>query len=243
MLGVSLFIFFHKKLNGKFTFPYRAALVIVSISYLLSLSTTLTVGSIKFKPFTPYIVDYVLSAFRASGRFFWLGSFWLLLIGLATLAFTINFKKSILLLLALLLIQIVDTSGIALDVRKKISTIQRASIESNAITSAPNKYDEIVVLPPWQCDTEKTAGGGNNYEYLGFFAADHKMSTNNFYAARILPAQTIYHCSKEMNQPSFLINKIYIISADFFEHLKADEKEKLNCSYNKQHTFYVCTVN
>lgn len=242
-LGIGLYLFIRNKPTKEpsLNFPYHAAFIIVLISYLLALSTTITFSSIVFKPYVPSIIVHILSAFRASGRFFWVGGYWLTIIGVITLALYLNLKKATYILSALLVIQIVDVSGVALAIRDKIFTIQRTMIRSEAITSNPDQFNELVVLPPWQCDTEKTAGGGNNYEYLGFFAADHKMNTNNFYAARILPEQTALHCALDKSHPIFMQNKLYVISPAFYENLTVESKEKLNCSFNEEHAFHLCT--
>ena len=243
LLGISAYFGICRKPNerGSFSFPYKAAIIIVLISYLLALSTTITFSSIVFKPYVPSIVIHILSAFRASGRLFWVGGYWLIIIGIISLPFFLNFKRAAYLLGALLVIQIVDVNGVGLAIRNKISTIQRTAIQSEAITPNPERYDELVVLPPWQCNTKKTAGGGNNYEYLGFFAADYNMSTNNFYAARILPEQTAFHCAAEKSQPIFIKNKLYVISPDFYKNLTTESKEKLKCSFNDEHVFHICS--
>jgi hypothetical protein len=243
LLGISAYFGIRRKPNerGSFSFPYKAALIIVLISYLLALSTTITFSSIVFKPYVPSIVIHILSAFRASGRLFWVGGYWLIIIGIITLPLFLNFKGATYLLSALLFIQILDVSGVGFAIRNKISTIQRTAIQSEAITLNPERYDELVVLPPWQCNTEKTAGGGNNYEYLGFFAADHKISTNNFYAARILPEQTAFHCLGNDPSPQINSKKLYIISKEYYLKIKANIINALKCAYNSEHSFYVCS--
>ncbi len=242
LLGISMYLVVRHRSTEKhsFSFPYQAALLIVLISYLLALSTTLTFSSIVFKPYVPAIIDHILSAFRASGRLFWVGGYWLIIIGIVTLSLYLNVKKATYLLSALLAIQIVDVSGVGLTIRHKISTTQRTAIPAESFSIASEKFDAIIVLPPWQCNTEKTAGGGNNYEYLGFFAADQKISTNNFYAARVLPEQTAFHCSADKAQPKFERNKIYVISQDFYKNLNIEHKDKLKCSFNDEHRFHVC---
>jgi hypothetical protein len=193
-----------------------------------------------FKPYVPSIIDHILSAFRASGRLFWVGGYWLTIIGIVTLSLYLNVKKATYILSALLIIQIIDVIGVGFAIRHKINTTQRTAIPAESISFASDQFDALIVLPPWQCNTEKTAGGGNNYEYLGFFAADQKISTNNFYAARVLPEQTAFHCSADNAQPKFERNKIYVISQDFYKNLNIENKDKLKCSFNDEHKFHVC---
>lgn len=241
LLIFAIFLKLKNKIIHHSLFPYRAALSIICFSYLLALSTTITISSIIFKPYVPSIANHFLSIFRASGRLFWVGDYWLILAGIATLPIYLSFKKSTYILFIFFIIQVIDVSGVGWAIRNKISTIQRTTIQAEAITMNPERYDALVVLPPWQCNTEKTAGGGNNYEYLGFFAADHKISTNNFYAARILPEQTEFHCAASTSQPTFIKNMLYVISPDFFKNLTVESKEKLKCSFNNEHTFHLCT--
>jgi len=245
LLGISLYFGTRRKSAAQlsFSFPYKAALIIIFISYLLALSTTVTFSSIVFKPFVPSILNHMLSAFRASGRLFWVGGYWLAIVGIVSLPLFLNFKRAAYLLSALLMIQIIDVSGAGFVIRNKISTIQRTTIQPAAISLYPERYDELVVLPPWQCDTEKTAGGGNNYEYLGFFAADHKISTNNFYAARILPEQTAFHCTSNATPLKIKSNKLYIFSEEYYSGIKANIIKTLNCTYNSEHNFYICSLN
>jgi hypothetical protein len=241
LLGLSIVLGIRRKPLHPYSFPYRSAFVIIFISYALALSTTFTFSSFIIKPYVPSILIHFLSAFRASGRLFWVGGYWLLLIGLVTLALYLNKKRATQILALLFAIQIIDVSGVALAIRNKISTVQRASIDIEKIDLPKKQYEALVVLPPWQCNTEKTAGGGNNYEHLGFFAADKKINTNNFYAARILPEQTKHHCSADKTNPDLSENTLYAISPEFFTTLSTAHKERLRCTFINEYNFHLCS--
>lgn len=242
LVSISLYDFIFSKQKNLTLFPYRAALVIISISYLLSLSTTITIASYVFKLPVSVYIDYFLSAFRASGRFFWVGGYWIILLGIISLYSYLRIDKALYILSTLLVIQLIDVTGVSLYVRNQISTVQRASIASDISILNQKSFDEIVVLPPWQCNTEKTAGGGNNYEHLGFLAADKKINTNNYYPARVLPDQTAYHCFQKTTEQKFIQNKIYALSPEFFNKLNQNTKEKLSCMFINEFSFHLCTV-
>lgn len=238
----SVFFYLYRKSNTFSTFPYRAALGTILISYFLALSTTITFSSFVIKPFIPSIFVHFLSAFRASGRFFWVGGYWLLLIGIATLPLYVNLKRASYLLIFFLGIQIIDVSGVANTIRNVINTTLRTSIRSDDISLNTQNFNTLMILPPWQCDTEKTAGSGNNYEYLGFYAADHRLHTNNFYAARTLPDQIKAHCAINVEDIKFDSDKLYILSKEYYSKLNISHLNKLKCVFNSDHHFHVCNV-
>lgn len=171
-------------------FPFLPALIVVLACYLLALSTTIYVGSKGLHVPVPGILEQLLSRFRASGRFFWLSGFWLVFLSFAVCVLRLGTVRSAALIVIALLVQLVDIQPIARHV--KFSLAEGRQLVLQGVGHGP--YSALFVYPAWQCDYHSTPLGIRNFEPVGFYALQHGIPTNNFYAARTLQAQRDYHC-------------------------------------------------
>lgn len=217
-------------------------LILVAISYLLALSTTLTLSSFKVQLPAPDFLEAVLNRFRASGRLFWIGSFWLIIAGFIVTTSRLNPKKSLILLPALLAIQLFDVAPIAKSVQSSIAQFRHLHISEQDIKLIPNTIDKVMVFPPWQCAQGASPGGARNYEIFGYLTADINASTNNFYAARTLTEQKKYHCNYSKFTDNLSKSSVYFLSGKFFHHFESKLIDQFNCttSHDMADTF-VCS--
>lgn len=221
---------------------YAGGLFVIGISYALALSATLSVNTWVWPIPLHLVFELPLSVFRASGRFFWVGSFWLILLSASVIYYRLGPRRASLLLSVLVAIQLIDVSGIGLYVRKKIETTNRYEIEKSSIPYDLSTFSHLIVLPPWQCDTRHGPGGGRNYENLGFFATLNKMQTNNFYAGRTPASQSKFHCDPNNHLKDLSDTSLYIFSEQMFQTIAPRYQQKLVCQTNQKYEFLMCVT-
>jgi hypothetical protein len=221
---------------------YAGGLFVICSSYALALSATPSVNSWVWPIPLHLVFELPLSVFRASGRFFWVGGFWLILLGASVIYYKLGSKRASMLLSALVVIQLIDVSGIAIYVRQKIATTQREAIEKSSISYDLSKFSHLIVLPPWPCDTQHGPGGGRNYENLGFLAALNNLQTNNFYAGRTPAAQSKFHCQPENHLKNLSLRSLYIFSEKLFQTIATSDQQKLTCQTNQKYEFLMCVT-
>lgn len=222
--------------------PWRAIALVVIVSYVLALSSTITLAGWNLHLPLPDLVESLLNRFRASGRFFWIGSFWLIVLGIFGIASRLNAKQATLLLALLLTIQLVDVMPIASNVRQGIAEFKRQTLSEWDANLIPQNTEAIVVIPPWQCSVGRTPGGPRNYEIFGFLSRDLNIPTNNFYAARTLPEQREYHCNAHRTMNEISTKNVYFLSQDFFQKYQARFSKDFLCKKSQSlRKTYICT--
>ena len=217
-----------------------SGIFIVLISYLLSLSATLTLSTLTWSIPIHKAFELILSVFRASGRIFWVGCFWVLIMSISIVYKKLGTRSARNSLAALLVIQLIDVSSIASHVRDKIFVTNRLQIDPSTVPYDLKRYSKLIILPPWQCDTRNGPGGGRSYENLGFLAVLNKLDTNNFYAARTPTEHSKFHCRPENHLADMRSDTIYIFSETVFQQLASVYQDKLHCQLNKQYDFLMC---
>lgn len=223
-------------------FPFIPVIAVVACCYMLALSTTVTLSTHSLHLPMPDAVSFLLSRFRSSGRLFWIGGLWLVLIFIAALVLRFGAFRAAVLLTILILVQLVDIHPIALDVRTNIANFK--ALELSGIGCTEN-VSAILVYPPWQCDNQETPGGLRNYEMVGYFALHHRIPTNNFYAARNTAEQLNYHCDYDKRLSEIDPNAIYLLSSKLYTKYKATFAQGFNCSVysesgNSKESFWIC---
>lgn len=230
MIPITATLFARKSLNNpSITLQIRPILIVIAISYLLALSTTLTLSGFKLQLPTPDFVEIILSRLRASGRLFWIGSFWLIVIGIFGTISKLNPRQAVTLLLTLLLIQLIDVAPIARKIHNSISKFKHLEISEQDSKLIPNNIKNVMVFPPWQCAHGGSPGGPRNYEIFGYLVARIQANTNNFYAARTLAEQTKYHCNFSEFPKNISTNSIYFLSDVFFQKFKPYLADNFSC--------------
>ena len=225
--------------------PLRAGIFIILISYFISLSTHLTLGSSTYDLSIPQEIKNILGAFRSSGRIFWIGGFWLLVLSLAIVCIKLKSNFLIIFLSVILAIQLIDVFGIGRYVRNKITTTERTTYHKLPTDLNISDYKGLIVMPPWQCDElhSMTPAGDRNYESFGFFAALNNLYTNNFYAARTLASQRKYHCNfASFSYTDISKDNLYVFRTEFFNKFDMNIKENFICSVtgDKGNEFLIC---
>jgi hypothetical protein len=209
--------------------PFINAWLIVLVAYVLALSTTLTLSVEALRiPFPQVIVD-LLSRFRASGRFFWIGGFWLITLAIAVICYRFARWRVVLILGICTAVQMVDVFGVARSVRAWGVSAKSLPIPQALERAAPG-HAGLVVLPPWQCDHQQTPGGDRGYEIFGVLAARQHMNINSFYAARTLPEQRSFHCDYTRALSNLGSDNLYVLSAKLYSENAMKFQSGFNCS-------------
>lgn len=233
-----------KKLFPIPTWLFPALLVVVG-SYCLALSTNLTLSKslIAEIPF-PQQLSNLISSFRASGRLFWVGGFWLILITFALMIRSFSYRIAASILFALTIIQLIDVAGVASAVRVNIGNAERLHLTKEMQTLPSGYYNTLFILPPWQCGPNASPGGARGYEITGEFALKHNLKMNSFYAARILPEQSAYHCNLNnalSSKKPAKTDAIYILSKTLFSKYQDHLIKTHNCKFSSEHGgLFIC---
>lgn len=196
------------------------ARLVVIVSTLLALSLKMTAGEKVFFDMAPpaFIYD-LLSAFRASGRLFWAAYYVILaaIIGAAVIAFG---KRAALVLTLALLVQFADLRGYYNTINWYRSQLSANDLTKGAVwQTMARAHKNLIVIPAWQCDGDKTPGGkGDGYWIFGRLAAENKMTMNSFYAGRTTPKQVDFFCSEQpaqVKRDGLSADTAYVFSDDF----------------------------
>ncbi|PMQ04149.1 hypothetical protein DyAD56_15790 [Dyella sp. AD56] len=220
-----LTLFFNGR-HRKSGFPFLTAVLVIATGYLLALSSTPTLGSLRFHIPLPDSVEYVLSRFRASGRLFWISGFWLIFMGIAACVLRLGARGAAVILTLLLVIQLIDIQPVAFNTKMLI-----ASGATQELSGVPARsYAAISVFPAWECDHDETPLGIRNFESIGFYAVKHKIPTNNFYAARNLPEQIAYHCDYGALPKRIVPNGVYLLSDKIYRAIQPRMVSDFECN-------------
>ncbi|MBF7728993.1 DUF6311 domain-containing protein [Pseudomonas sp. N040] len=209
--------------------PFAGAVLIVLLAYLLALSTTVTLSVETLQLPVPAWTNDLLSRFRASGRLFWLGAFWLVAISAAIICFRFTAWKALSILSACAFLQIFDVHGIAWLIRQagaQVTVLQAPEVLVKELSGR----SALIVLPPWQCGSERSPGGGRGYEIFGVVAATQHIPTNSFYAARTLPKQRRYHCDNDGALNNVDAGALYVLSKQYHAAHAAQVDGRFDCT-------------
>ena len=167
---------------------------------LMALTTKIMAGSKVVADLDPHqIFSRFLAPLRSSGRLFWV-PYYTLLLGLLVAPYRfMDRRRANALLAGLLVLQFFDTiplrrwtyAGVHVDFPKPL--------QSPVWHELGSVYQNLVVLPAWQCGTYFTPGEMYGYRYFGFLATEQKMRTNSYYTARYTGRALDYHCKQSMN--------------------------------------------
>lgn len=176
--------------------PWKAAgpmAASIAVGYLLSLSMHVYASNSLVLDLTVPVLDGILANFRSSGRLFWVGGILLVPLLIGYLARLTTQRASLVVALMVVLVQAIDVSGVALDVRKSLNAMERYSAPKVSLTP---ETTALIATPPWQCSHEMTPGGVRGPELVGELALRYNLTTNSFYGARTPPEQLAFHCNE-----------------------------------------------
>jgi Family of unknown function (DUF6311) len=207
------------------SFPFVAALLVVSTSYLLALSNVVTFGGdmIARVPL-PGALLQLLEHFRSSGRLFWIGGLWLIVIGVAGVALRFRGMQLITMFVVVLVLQAVDLSGVVTDIRRAVAGLRGTRLDPAQLGRDLTGVRALTILPPWECDREASPGGVEGYEPLSMLSVESRLPINSFYAARTPGDQTFYHCDAQRDILRFgaQTDRIYALTPAVFRAYEAE---------------------
>ena len=176
----------------------RTGIPLVGLALLctaLAVSATVSFGSSKlFEVPVPGLIAPLLHGFRASSRFFW-PAYYLIII--ATLAMTFSCWKGrarTVILAVAVAVQFADLLALRTTVHATNSRRYDSPLTSTAWQGLGQKYDDLILVPPYQCDPLAGAGGPSSYVWFGQLASAEGMRLNSYYAARYTKREVLAHC-------------------------------------------------
>jgi hypothetical protein len=162
---------------------------------LLAISTSVTFGShTLLDVHWPARIGRVLEGLRASGRLFW-PAYYLIVVAALSLAYwTVPARYRVALISAALVVQLADLAPLHAETRGVCEARFPNLLRSSAWNDLGARFDNLIMIPAYQCGAGQAAGGMFNYVYFGKLAAIERMRTNNYYAARYTDAELRAHC-------------------------------------------------
>jgi Family of unknown function (DUF6311) len=171
-----------------------------TILTLMALSTKISLGSRILLDLDPaeHLTRF-LAPLRASGRLFWVPYYVLLTTILAATFLFFRRRVAIPLVLFALAVQIADTSSLRRWVYSQSSQDYHPTPLKSPVWSTIGAHDKnLMVMPPWECDSVNTPGGSDGFRIFGFLAVNQRMRTNSYYAARYSTADLEYLCGDSL---------------------------------------------
>jgi Family of unknown function (DUF6311) len=196
VLMLVMLVFFGIK--GRHTFKFRRSAAIPLLLCgllltLLALSSLVTAGSkvlVDLDPnqkLTPY-----LAILRSSGRLFWTSYYTLLLALLLSPYYFLTRRRANVLLALALAVQFADLQPLRHWLYGSINQSDSSPLKSPVWRRLGESYQNLMVMPPWQCGFTFSPGGRWGFATFGMLAATEHMRTNSYYSAR--PIDHGYHC-------------------------------------------------
>jgi hypothetical protein len=210
MLAISAGIALLTKKRGEF--PFLAAWVVVICVFLLSLSNTVTVANWRFVIPLPEFLVSSLSLFRASGRFFWIGGFWLIFLSMAVIVQRLDRRIATSLIVVCAMLQVIDVVGIADMTKSKIDGLHRLRADFTPVLKSGETASRLLIYPPWQCDPHASPTGVRSFEIFNAIVANHQIPTNSFYTGRTPTNQFQYHCDFKARFTIIDPAAVYVVS-------------------------------
>ena len=169
--------------------------VLAVISTLLALSTTVSLGSrILFEIPMPDRVMGLLHGLRASGRLFWPAYYLIVLAILSWTFYAWRAPYNVAILALALAIQVADMMPLRTKVRESSNQRFGSPLQSPEWKELGEKYDNLMLVPPYPCAPTTGPGGYYNYVDFGKLIAAERMRSNSYYAARYSGAEYQTHC-------------------------------------------------
>jgi hypothetical protein len=183
---------------------------------LMAISTLVTMGDqvlVDLDPsqrLTPY-----LAAYRASGRLFWLANYLLITFAVVSVVRLLKPRDATVLLATAMALQIYDTQPLRQSVRTALAaSVAPASLTSPVWRTLHDRYRNLMIMPPWQCNGD-TPGGGDGFRVFGLLAAEQGLTVNSYYGARYRQDSLTFHCNTAIEQLSkngLLHDSLYVVS-------------------------------
>jgi Family of unknown function (DUF6311) len=168
---------------------------------LMALTTRITAGPKTLIDLDPrQVLSRFLAPLRSSGRLFWLPYYVILTALLATPYLFIRRSYANALLACLLVLQFADTAPLRRWVYAGVHTTYPKPLNSPIWHQLGSVYENLVVLPAWQCGPRLSPGGVYGYRTFGYLATEQNMRTNSYYTARYTGVALDYHCQQSVSE-------------------------------------------
>jgi hypothetical protein len=169
--------------------------VLALLCTALAVSTTVSFGSARlFEVPVPRAVSVFLNAFRVSGRFFWPTYYLLTLAALSITFWSWKGPARVVILMLALGLQVVDLGNLRRTVHATNNQRFDKVITSPVWKGLGATYDNLILVPPFQCEPLTGAGGPHSFVWFGRVAAAERMRLNAYYAARAMQSEMTGHC-------------------------------------------------
>jgi Family of unknown function (DUF6311) len=136
----------------------------------------------------------VAHGLRASGRLFWPVYYLLYLAGLAVVFWNWQGAARVAILIAAVGLQAADLATLRSEVRSVVNNRFPLELVNPAWRELGSKYDNLILLPAFQCSPFGVPGGLDSYVSFGKISAAARLRTNSYYAARYSEAEMRTHC-------------------------------------------------
>ena len=151
----------------------------------MALTTKVVVGGQTLVDIDPQqMFSRFLAPLRSSGRLFWLPYYTILTGLLAAPYLFMRRTRANALLACLLVLQFADTAPLRRCVYAAVHQTYPQPLKSPIWRHLGSVYQNLIVLPAWQCGPYFSPGGAYGYRYFGFLAAEQNMRINSYYTAR-----------------------------------------------------------
>lgn len=162
---------------------------------LMALSTRITAGSKLLVDLDPHEkLSPYLATLRSSGRLFWLPYYTMLVAVLAIPYSFLSRRWANLLVAFALAIQLADLVPLRRSVHAGLNTQFAQPLRSPVWSTLGSRYENLIIMPAWQCGPDASPGGVEGDVIFGMLAAAQKMRINSYDSARRTAASSNFHC-------------------------------------------------
>lgn len=166
---------------------------------LMALTTKIMAGSRTLVDVDPrQVLSRFLAPLRSSGRLFWLPYYTVLTALLAAPYLFMRRSRANVLLACLLVLQFVDTAPLRRWLYSGVHQQYLSPLKSPIWHQLGSLYENLIVLPAWQCAPRFSPGGAYGYRTFGYLATEQKMRTNSYYTARYIGVALDFHCKRSV---------------------------------------------
>jgi hypothetical protein len=160
-----------------------------------AVSSTVTLGPVTLFAFDlPKPLNALAETFRISGRLFWPAYYLLVAAGLVLTfhAWHPPYRGAVLAIA--LAAQLIDLSPLRSKMREAADHHVSDPLQSPVWRELGRHYENLIVLPAFQCAPDLAPGGHPTYVIFGKLGASQRMRTNSYYAARYSAREMYVHC-------------------------------------------------
>ena len=167
---------------------------------LMAFTTKVVAGSTTLIDVDPHqFLSRFLAPLRSSGRLFWVPYYPILTALLAAPYLFMRRSRANALLACFLVLQFVDTAPLRRWLYAGVHKEYPTPLKSPVWRQLGSVYENLIVLPAWQCGPRFSPGGAYGYRTFGYLATEQKMRINSYYTARYTGQALDFHCQQSAN--------------------------------------------